>query len=59
MARMIAPILTAPAVTLLALPASAHDGFHPHPHGIQYGWIIAIVLAAACGFAVAWLRGRK
>jgi hypothetical protein len=54
MFRMLAPVLTT-----LALPALAHDGFHPHPHGIQYGWIITVVAAAAGGFALAWLRGRK
>ena len=37
MVRMMAPVLTT-----LALPAFAHDGLHPHPHGIQYGWIIAV-----------------
>jgi hypothetical protein len=54
MVRMMAPVLTT-----LALPAFAHDGFHPHPHGIQYGWIIAVIVAAAGGYALARLRGRK
>lgn len=48
-----------PALILLAAPALAHDGFHPHPHGIEYGWIVAAALGVAGGFALSWLRGRK
>ena len=54
MVRMLAPVLTT-----FALPALAHDGLHPHPHGIQYGWIIAVLVAGVGGFAIAWFRGRK
>lgn len=48
-----------PALTFTALPALAHDGFHPHPHGIEYGWIVAALVGIAGGLAIAWLRGRK
>jgi hypothetical protein len=48
-----------PALFLVS-PAFAHDGLHHHPHGIEYGWIIA----ASVGF-VGWalvravIRGGK
>lgn len=54
MARILASILT-----FAALPAMAHDGFHPHPHGIEYGWVIAALVGLAGGLTIAWLRGRK
>lgn len=54
MARLLAPVLT-----FTALPALAHDGFHPHPHGIELGWIVAALVGAAGGAAFVWLRGRK
>lgn len=54
MARILAPVLT-----FAALPAQAHDGFHAHPHGIEYGWIVAALVGLAGGLTIAWLRGRK
>lgn len=54
MSRMLFPVLV-----LMATPALAHDGFHPHPHGIEYGWIVAALVGLAAGYAISWLRGRK
>jgi len=54
MARILAPVLT-----FAALPAVAHDGFHPHPHGIELGWVVAALVGVAGGLTLAWLRGRK
>ena len=51
--------LLAPALTLFALPALAHDGFHPHPHGIEHGWVVAAFVGLAAGFGLSWVRGRK
>ena len=48
-----------PALMLLPLPAFAHDGFHPHPHGIELGWVVAAAVGLAGGYAISWLRGRK
>lgn len=48
-----------PALLLLALPARAHDGFHPHPHGIELGWIVAALVGLAGGWALTWYWGRK
>jgi hypothetical protein len=39
--------------------AFAHDGPHLHPHGIEYGWIIAAAAGLAVGYVVARIRGRK
>jgi hypothetical protein len=33
--------------------ALAHDGFHVHPHGMEYGWIIAVVIGVAVGVVIA------
>jgi hypothetical protein len=46
-------------LSLSALPALAHEGIHPHPHGIEYGWIIAALAGLVGGLALARLRGRK
>ena len=54
MTRILAPIMT-----FAALPAMAHDGFHPHPHGIEIGWVAALLVAVAGLLTFAWLRGRK
>ena len=45
---------------LLAIPtaALAHDGRHLHPHGIQYGWVIACAVCFIGGMAFARARGR-
>ena len=52
------------ALTLLALilpvAALAHPGAHPHPHGVEYGWIIAALVGFAGGaVAMAVVRGRR
>lgn len=51
--------LLAPALSFIALPAFAHDGFHPHPHGIEHGWLLAAFIGLAGGLALSWVRGRK
>jgi hypothetical protein len=51
--------ILAPALTFLALPAMAHDGFHPHPHGIELGWGVAALVGLAAGFAMWRFGGRK
>ena len=43
----------------LATPAFAHEGLHHHPHGIDYGWIIAAAVGIAGGYVLARIRGRK
>jgi hypothetical protein len=42
-----------------ALPALAHGGFHPHPHGIELGWIVAALAGLLGGVVLSRLRGRK
>lgn len=54
MSRILFPVLM-----LMAVPAMAHDGVHPHPHGIEYGWIVAALVGLAGGYALSWVRGRK
>lgn len=51
--------ILAPTFAFAALPALAHDGFHPHPHGIELGWVVAALLGVAGGYALSWYRGRK
>jgi hypothetical protein len=51
--------IACPVLVLSALPALAHEGMHHHPHGIEYGWIIAALAGLVGGFALARLRGRK
>ncbi|MEY4982897.1 MAG: hypothetical protein RIR62_1163 [Pseudomonadota bacterium] len=48
-----------PALILSATPALAHDGLHFHPHGIEFGWLVAALLAVVAGGALVWFRGRK
>jgi hypothetical protein len=43
----------------LVLPATAfaHDGSHFHPHGIEYGWIVAAAIGLGAGYVLArWRR---
>ena len=42
-----------------AAPALAHEGLHHHPHGIEYGWIIAAACGVIGGLVLARFRGRK
>ncbi len=46
------------ALTFLMLPdaAIAHDGSHFHPHGIEYGWIIAAAIGVGAGYVLAQWR---
>jgi hypothetical protein len=49
------------AIFVLATVPSAvfaHDGFHHHPHGIDYGWIIACAVGLVGGYAVSYAKGR-
>lgn len=39
--------------------AFAHDGFHHHPHGINYGWIIACAVGICGGIALSYAKGRN
>lgn len=41
MARMIAPLFI-----LSASPALAHPGFHPNPHWVGSGWLVAALIVA-------------
>ncbi len=52
MIRILFPVL------LLAAPAMADEGLHHHPHGVEYGWIAA-VLAGVLGILVLRLWRRK
>ena len=42
---------------LIGTPALAHEGLHHHPHGIEWGWVIAALVGLAAGLALA--RWRK
>ncbi|MGL4237175.1 hypothetical protein [Tabrizicola sp.] len=59
MTRILFPAL------LLAAPASAHEGLHLHPHGIEYGWLAVAALGALIAVGVfgrrvlAAIRARK
>ena len=48
-----------PALTVLLLPsvAVANIGSHVHPHGIEYGWIVAAAIGLGAGYVLA--RWRK
>lgn len=47
------------ALATLPTAALAHEGLHHHPHGIEYGWIIAALLGFGGGaLAMALIRGR-
>jgi hypothetical protein len=48
-----------PALILTASPALAHEGLHFHPHGIQFGWLIAALVGVVAGLSIMWFRGRK
>ncbi|MFN4129545.1 MAG: hypothetical protein ACK4GC_06990 [Paracoccaceae bacterium] len=54
--------LLSPALLMLATPALAHEGLHHyphgHPHGIEYGWIVAAACGVVGGYVLARLRGR-
>jgi hypothetical protein len=51
MTRILLPAL------LVGTPVLAHDGLHHHPHGIEWGWVIAALVGLAAGLALA--RWRK
>ncbi len=59
MARILVPTFAMTARPAFAQPAFAHDGFHPHPHGIELGWVVAALVGVAAGYALSWYRGRK
>lgn len=48
-----------PALVLMAQPALAHEGLHHHPHGIEYGWIIAALAGFGGSWVLARIRGRS
>ncbi len=39
--------------------AFAHDGLHHHPHGIDYGWIIACAVGICGGYALSSVKGWR
>ena len=56
MSRLLFPAL------LMATPALADTGLHHHPHGIEFGWLVAALIGVAGavgGYVLARLRGRK
>jgi hypothetical protein len=46
-------------LTMVPSAVLAHDGFHHHPHGIYYGWIIACAVGIVGGYAVSYAKGRR
>lgn len=44
---------------VLATPVMAHEGLHHHPHGIEYGWIVAGAVGVVGGFVLARIGRRK
>lgn len=44
---------------LIPVCAFADDGFHHHPHGIDFGWIIACAVGICGGFAPSYVKGRS
>jgi hypothetical protein len=45
---------------LFATPALAHEGLHHHPHGVEFGWLFAVVIGSIlCGGAILAVRRRK
>lgn len=53
MSRMLFPF------ALLATPALADTGLHHHPHGVEFGWIAAVLVGVLGGVVIARLWGRK
>ncbi len=53
--------LSLAALALLATPALAHQGLHHHPHGIEFGWLIAALVGSSLGggLVYALMRRRK
>ncbi|MBC2836592.1 peptidase M23 [Paragemmobacter straminiformis] len=51
MARIVAPLFA-----LTATPALAHPGFHPNPHGVEFGWIAAAVIGGVAAYLLQWVR---
>lgn len=46
---------------LLATSAHAHTGLHHHPHGVEFGWLAAMLIGSAIGGGAVYalLRRRK
>ncbi|MDZ4134922.1 MAG: hypothetical protein U1D06_04910 [Paracoccaceae bacterium] len=51
--------LSAIAIALFPTLAAADAGLHHHPHGIEYGWMIAAALGLLGGLALAYGWGRR
>lgn len=47
------------SMTLLPVAALAHEGGHHHPHGIEFGWIIAAAVGVIGGLGLAAVRNRR
>ena len=56
MFRILIPALT---VFALAAPGFAHEGFHFHPHGVQFGWLATAVVGGVGVLALMRFRGPK
>ena len=52
-------ITAASVLALTAAPAFAHEGFHFHPHGVQFGWLVAAVIGGVGMLAAVRFRGPK
>lgn len=46
------------ALALFPQALLADEGLHHHPHGIDYGWIIACAIGVAGGLALAKVRRK-
>ena len=38
--------------------AFANEGLHHHPHGVDYGWIIACAVGICGGYTLSCIKGR-
>ncbi len=43
----------------LTAPAFADEGLHHHPHGVEFGWLVAAVAGVVGGLALSRFWGRK
>lgn len=44
---------------LIPSQAFAHEGLHHHPHGIDYGWIVACAVGICGSYAVSYVKARR
>lgn len=53
MTRYLLPLLVS------ATPVLADEGLHHHPHGVESGWIAAVIAGVLGGLVLARLWARK